>query len=147
MRYIDKASRCKGKEHSVAEATYSTLDPSVAIALTLTLSTSVQSRKKDWPFVRDISALLYRLRGKGYRFRGLGLRTIPDGYYSEDVETFVGQLLSMGYAIQRSPIQLDAAGQKLCDEIIEQASRDQQEEVLRVRTALQELVASSDPKP
>jgi len=51
------------------------------------------------------------------RLKNLGLRAIPGGYYSEDVEMFLGQLLSMGYATQRSPIKLTPEGELFCREI------------------------------
>lgn len=94
---------------------YSKVDPSAAIALVLAKSTRCKS--DQWPYIKDISEIFFHLREAGFRFRGLGLRRIPDGFYSEDVESFVGQLLSMGYATQRSPINLEDEGLRLCDEI------------------------------
>lgn len=91
----------------------------------LLLRKAAQVESQGWPYIKDISMLLFELREKGFRFRDLGLRRIPEGYYSEDVETFVGQLLSMGYATQRSPIRLEPEGAKLCDEILEVESGEQ----------------------
>lgn len=119
---------------------YSKVDPSEAIALVLTKSMSYRSDR--WPYVKDISQILFGLRKKGFRFRGLGLRRIPDGFYSEDVETFVGQLLSMGYATQRSPILLEMDGLKLCQGIVFEM-KNHREEFERLDKAVDELVAGS----
>ncbi len=122
-------------------APYSNLDSAAAIALVL--KRSVQLQTKEWPYIRDISRLLYELRGKGFRFRDLGLRAIPGGYYSEDVETFVGQLLSMGYATQRSPIRLEEKGVELCDDILGAEAQAKREELERLQKALDELLSTS----
>src|SRR3989442_6869063 len=123
-------------------APYSNLDSAAAIALVL--KKSMQRQAKEWPYIKDISKLLFELREKGFRFRDLGLRKIPGGYYSEDVETFVGQLLSMGYAIKRSPIKLTEEGEKFCREI-EEAEKNQ-DEVIRLREEL-EKVLQETPTP
>jgi hypothetical protein len=100
---------------AMQSTSYSKVDPSAAIALVL--AKSIRRKSDQWPYVKDISEIFFRLREAGFRFRGMGLRRIPDGFYSEDVETFVGQLLSMGYATQRSPINLEEDGLKLCEEL------------------------------
>ncbi len=121
-------------------APYSNLDSAAAIALVL--KKSVQLQAKEWPYIRDISRLLYELRGKGFRFRDLGLRSIPGGYYSEDVETFVGQLLSMGYATHRSPIRLEQKGEELCDEILQAEEQTKREELEKLKKAVGELLSA-----
>jgi len=122
----------------MSQAMYSSLDSAVAIALLLKRSARVRSR--DWPYVRDISRLLFDLRQRGFRFRDLGLRRIPDGYYSEDVETFVGQLLSMGYATQRSPIRLEPKGEQLCDQIVKAETQDNKEEFELLERTVDDLL-------
>ena len=122
---------------------YSSLDSAAVIALVVRKSAQIRSER--WPFVKDISRLLFDLRERGFRFRNLGLRRIPGGYYSEDVETFVGQLLSMGYATQRSPIRLEEKGEKLCEEIIAAEGEVKREELTKLETALAELLPSRSP--
>ncbi len=119
-------------------APYSKVESAAAIALVLKRSAEVQS--KGWPYIRDISGLFYSLRQRGFRFRDLGLRPIPGGYYSEDVETFVGQLLSMGYATQRSPIRLEKKGVELCTEILSAEAEKNTEELGRLERAVGELL-------
>jgi hypothetical protein len=128
-------------EVGMREATYSNLDSAAAIALVV--RAAAQRRSAEWPYIRDISRLLFELRQKGFRFRDLGLRRIPDGYYSEDVETFVGQLLSMGYATQRSPIMLEEKGKELCDEILKEQGEKNSEQLHRLEAALSELLAAN----
>lgn len=117
---------------------YSGVDSTAAIALLLARSN--EHRSGQWPYVKDVSELFFKLRGMGFRFRDLGLRRIPDGYYSEDVENFVGQLLSMGYATQRSPIRLDDEGVQLCNGILAKESRTNKDELQRLEGAVNELL-------
>jgi hypothetical protein len=146
--WIQNSSPAKLKR-SIAMATptylkphdrYSDLDSATAIALVLTESMKRKSPTKEWPFIRDISTVLYDLRSKGFYFKNLGLRPVPGGYYSEDVETFIGQLLSMGYATQRSPIRLEKKGEELCHEILQAEQQTKGEEVKRLTQALDELL-------
>ncbi len=118
---------------------YSDLDGATAIALVL--SRAASQRAARGPYIKDISHLLFELRLKGFRFRDLGLRKIPGGYYSEDVETFVGQLLSMGYATQRSPIKLEENGAKLCQDMVKTEAADHPAEVERLERAVDELLS------
>jgi hypothetical protein len=117
---------------------YSNLDSAAAIALVLARAAVL--RVSGGPYVKDISQLLFELGQRGFRFRDLGLRKIPGGYYSEDVETFVGQLLSMGYATQRSPIRLEEAGKKLCREIVEAEAAEHATELQKLERAVDELL-------
>lgn len=120
---------------------YSKVDPSAAIALVLAKST--RRKSEQWPYIKDISEIFFHLREVGFRFRGLGLRRIPDGFYSEDVESFVGQLLSMGYATQRSPINLEDEGLRLCEDIWarEKKSDHNRAETERLNEEVERLVS------
>jgi len=115
---------------------YSGIDSTTAIALVLRRTAAADSKNR--PFVRDVSDIFFELKRRGFRFRDLGLRKIPGGYYSEDVETFVGQLLSMGYARKRSPIELGEEGKKFCREI-EEAEKNQ-DELIRLREELEKVL-------
>jgi hypothetical protein len=116
---------------------YSNIDSTAAIALVLDMAAADCPQGR--PFVRDISEIFFRLKKeRGIRFKDLGLRKIPGGYYSEDVESFVGQLLTMGYAKQRSPIRLTEKGRKFCETIIEE--EDHQDEIATLRDELKHLM-------
>lgn len=121
---------------------YSGLDSTTAIALVLRRTAADDSKNR--PFVRDVSDIFFELKQRGFRFKDLGLRKIPGGYYSEDVETFVGQLLSMGYATKRSPIKLTEEGERFCKEI-EEAEKNQ-DEVIRLREELEKVLRET-PTP
>lgn len=119
---------------------YSNVDSSVAIALIL--RRAAQGALKEGPFIKDVSHLLFKLRERGFRFRDLGLRRIPDGFYSEDVETFVGQLLSMGYATQRSPIRLREKGVALCAGMVKEEATRNKDEVEKLENAIEEELSA-----
>jgi len=115
---------------------YSSIDSTAAIALVLERATA--DERRDRPFVRDVSGVFFELKRRGFKFRDLGLRKIPGGYYSEDVEGFVGQLLSMGYATQRSPIKLTKHGNEFCDTIIDRQGN--KEEMARLRDEVDRIM-------
>ena len=147
-RISDRAEHRKGS-NPMATSTYQRLDPvysgldsTTAIALVLRRTAADDSENR--PFVRDVSDIFFELKQRGFRFRDLGLRKIPGGYYSEDVETFVGQLLSMGYAVKRSPIKLTEEGKKFCREI-EETDRNQHE-VISLREELEKVLRET-PTP
>jgi hypothetical protein len=124
-----------------SKVNYTGIDSTGAIALVL--ARSMGHRTDAWPYVKDISELFFKLRQKGFRLRDFGLRRIPDGYYSDDVENFVGQLLSMGYATQRSPIKLAEAGVHLCDEIVAKESETNKTELEKLMKAVDELLSKA----
>jgi hypothetical protein len=124
----------------IATPAYSGIDRAAVIALVLKKIVAGKSLRKDWPYIRDVSRVLYDLGNKGFKFRNLGLRPDPRGYYSEDVEIFLGQLLSMGYATQRSPISLELKGEQLCDEIVEAERKAKGEEVRKLEQAVDDLL-------
>lgn len=125
--------------HGSVSTGYSGLDSTTAIALALQLATT--EVPKDRPYVWDISDTLFTLMNSGFKFRDLGFRKIPGGYYSEDVEGFVGRMLSMGYATERSPIRLTESGRAFCQKIV--AAEGDREEVARLREALGKLQAEA----
>jgi len=130
-------------ERTMSTAPYSSLDSTTAIAMALQEATAEAS--EDRPYVWDISDTLFALDQVGLRFKDLGFRKIPGGYYSEDVEGFVGRLLSVGYATERSPIRLTESGRAFCERIV--AAETDKEEVARVRKAVQEIRAEATAAP
>jgi hypothetical protein len=115
---------------------FSKVDSTSAMALVLQLTTDASYSNR--PLVRDVSDIFFRLKQRGVRFRDIALRKIPGGFYSEDVEGFVGQLLSMGYASERSPIKLTETGKAFCGKIV-QEEKDQ-DGMARLKSELEDLL-------
>jgi hypothetical protein len=87
--------------------------------------------------VEDISKLFVDLEAKsGAEVREIALRSVPDGYYSEDVESFVGRFLAAGYAKARSPIKFEGPGLNVCRAMVSKAFETSPEAVRRVAKAL-----------
>jgi hypothetical protein len=119
-----------------ARCDFSNIDSTAAMALVLHRATAHAYRNR--PLVRDVSEIFFRLKQRGFRFRDIALRKIPGGFYSEDVEGFVGQLLSMGYASERSPIKLTDKGKTFCGRIVQEEKN--QDEMARFKSVLDELL-------
>ena len=98
--------------------------------------------------IEDISKLFVDLEGKDLRLRDVALRSIPGGFYSEDVESFVGRFLAAGYAKARSPIKFYESGLRLCRKMVRKGLADNAEEVNKVakelRYDLQKLLHQDD---
>jgi hypothetical protein len=87
--------------------------------------------------VEDISELFVDLEEKsGTKVLDVALRAVPNGFYSEDVESFVGRFLASGYATARSPIVFDESGLKVCREMVQKALRKHPDEVKKVAATL-----------
>lgn len=71
-----------------------------------------------------MSGRILILLDKNIVIHDLGLRKVPGGVYSEEVETFIGHLLAEGLATHRSPIRLTPQGEKLLGTIIRVDSRE-----------------------
>jgi len=117
---------------------YSSVDKASAIAAVL-LRTA-KPGEHTGPYIREVSGVLYELRQRGLRLRNLGFRAIPGGYYSEDVEMFLGHLLSLGYATQRSPIKLTPEGQQFCMEILDEEANANGRELANLEKAVDEVL-------
>jgi hypothetical protein len=115
---------------------FSKVDSTSAMALVLQLTTDAAYINR--PLVRDVSDIFFRLKQRGVRLKDIALRKIPGGFYSEDVEGFVGELLSMGYASERSPIKLTEDGKQFCGKIVREEKN--QDEMARLRSMLEELL-------
>lgn len=70
------------------------------------------------PTLEEVSGQILKLLDGNIAVHDLGLRRVPGGVYSEEVETFVGHLLAEGLATHRSPIQLTPQGEELLGTII-----------------------------
>lgn len=76
------------------------------------------------PTVEEVSERILTLLDGNITIHDLGLRRVPGGVYSEEVETFVGHLLAEGLATHRSPIRLTPQGEKLLGTIIRVDSKE-----------------------
>jgi hypothetical protein len=101
-----------------------TINGQAAMALAL-LSACEENRRhqRGGPTLEDVSRRLSKLLDDKIHIRDLGLRRIPGGVYSEEVETFVGHLLAEGLATHRSPVRLTDEGEELLRTIIRVESR------------------------
>ena len=73
--------------------------------------------------IEDISGLLLDLKNRGIQLMDVALRKVPGGVYSEDVEAFVGRQLAAGYARARSPITFGKDGLRICQRIVQEEFR------------------------
>jgi hypothetical protein len=90
-------------------------------AIALALLSAWENRPREnggAPKLEDICQLLVTLLDNGIEVEDLGLRSVPGGVYSEDVESFVGHLLAEGLATHRSPLQLAVRGENLLRAIV-----------------------------
>jgi hypothetical protein len=90
-----------------------------AIALAL-LSAWYENRgsQSGGPSLEDVSNRIAIMLDGNIAVNDLGLRRVPGGVYSEEVETFVGHLLAEGLAIHRSPVKLTGRGEELLRMIV-----------------------------
>lgn len=86
--------------------------------------------------IEDISKLFVDLEGTDARVRDVALRSVPDGFYSEDVESFIGRFLAAGYAKARSPIKFYNSGLGVCRDMVRKALRENGSEVKKVAAVL-----------
>jgi hypothetical protein len=87
--------------------------------------------------VEDVSRLFVDLEERsGTKIREIALRSVPGGFYSEDVESFVGRFLAAGYAKARSPIKFEEPGLRVCRQMIKKALEKNPEGVKGVARAL-----------
>jgi hypothetical protein len=70
------------------------------------------------PTLQEVSRRVASLLDQHIDVHDLGLRKVPGGVYSQEVETFVGHLLAEGLATHRSPLRLTPEGEKLLRMIV-----------------------------
>ncbi len=91
------------------------------------------------PSIERISSLLFRLKKAGVDLGEIALRRIPGGFYSEDVETFIGHYLAAGYATQLSPLSLTDKGKEVLEETIADERKENPDLVQRIEGILDNL--------
>jgi hypothetical protein len=97
-----------------------TVSPQFVIAASV-LEAKKMQRSID---IETISRVLFDFKTKGFSLGEVAFRSVPGGVYSEDVEAFVGRLLSAGYARARSPIEFFDDGLRICRLIVEEERHD-----------------------
>jgi hypothetical protein len=68
--------------------------------------------------MREIAALLNKLRTSGVSLGGIILKRTPVGYYSEDLEILLGHYVDSGFAAKQNPVSLTEEGRKLLKAVI-----------------------------
>jgi hypothetical protein len=68
--------------------------------------------------IEQIADHFVRLKGKGVPIPAIRLRRIPGGYYSEDIEAFVGRQAAVGNADAQNPVQFNESGIEACKRIL-----------------------------
>ena len=93
------------------------------------------------PSIEYISSLLFRLKQQGIHLGEIALRRVPGGFYSEDVETFIGHYLAAGYATQFSPVNLTCKGREVLAETLADERKENPTALERIEAVLGKLPA------
>ena len=91
------------------------------------------------PSIERISSLLFGLKKACIDLGEIALRRVPGGFYSEDVETFVGHYLAAGYALQFSPVTLTDRGKEVLAETIAEERKENPDLLQRIEDILASL--------
>jgi hypothetical protein len=95
----------------------------------------------EFPSIERISSLLVGLKKAGVELGEIALRRVPGGFYSEDVETFIGHYLAAGYATQFSPLNLTDKGKEVLAETIAEERKENPDLLQRIEGILDNLAA------
>lgn len=93
-------------------ATYSALAPEAIMALAVLESKSYKLE------IEQIADRFVRLKQKGVPIPAIRLRRIPGGFYSEDIEAFVGRQAAAGNADAKNPVTFYEKGVEACKGIL-----------------------------
>jgi len=91
--------------------------PNATMAMLL-LSIAIETGSGN---INKISERLAYLKNKKIDIGDITISKVASGYYSEQLDRFLGSLLVTGNATKRSPIKLEESGVELCKEIINEA--------------------------
>ena len=106
---VQKASSVKKEEQLSSEQLMATLIKSYFIG-----------EKK--PTVKELAGKLAEGARNGLKTGSLDIRRVPDGYYSENLDEFVGAMTAFQFATKRSPLDLTSEGQAFLKDLIIKAS-------------------------
>lgn len=79
------------------------------------------SMGKESGNINKISEKLAELKNKRIDIGDITISKVASGYYSEQLDRFLGSLLVVGDATKRSPVKLNQSGVELCQEIVNEA--------------------------
>jgi len=100
------------------ETAVASLSPRASVALAILAALEGQYHSER-PEIEDISKFLFDMYKANIEIGDVALRSVPSGFYSEDVETLIGQFLSSGRARKMSPVRFTPEGLSLLREIVE----------------------------
>ncbi len=111
------------------------------LAAAIQTASPKQPNSEDLPSIERISSLLFELKKSGVALGEIALRRVPEGFYSEDIETFIGHYLAAGYATQLSPVKLTDRGRQALAEIISEERKENPDAVEKIEAVLGKLSA------
>lgn len=100
------------------ETAAASLSPRASVAMAILAALEGRYRSER-PEIEDISRFLFDMYKANIDIGDVALRSVPSGFYSEDVETLIGQFLSSGRAQKMSPVRFTPDGLSLLREIVE----------------------------
>jgi hypothetical protein len=86
--------------------------------------------------VTALSQKLMQLEEHGLNLEFVAMRRSPDGFYSEDVDSYLSYLLIYDYISERSSIRLTEKGRKFLKEIVRKANEKYPEALKQVAKIL-----------
>ncbi len=89
------------------------MNPEIVISVVLTKSIQ---KGGNYATVKGVSNILKKIKDEFDDIEGIYFKRIPGGFYSDNVEEFVGHLLLWDFAKQDSPIILTEEGEELLRE-------------------------------
>lgn len=94
------------------------LSPRASVAMAI-LAALEGEHSLERPEIEDISKFLFDLHKAKIDIGDVALRSVPAGFYSEDVEILIGHFLGSGRAEKMSPVRFTSDGVSLLREIVE----------------------------
>ena len=92
---------------------------SMALAILAALKQAGPAQHPAEIEIEDISGLLFKLHQHSIDIGDVALRRVPGGFYSEDVENFIGHYVASGRAEQMSPVHFTHEGLDFLQKIVD----------------------------
>lgn len=86
--------------------------------------------------IEQIADRFVRLKERGVPIPPIRLRRIPGGYYSEDIEAFVGRQAAVGNAHAENPVEFYDGGIEACKRIVAHELKRHPDQIREVAQAL-----------
>jgi len=100
------------------QTTQISLSPRASVAMAILAAVEGEYRLEH-PEIEDISKFLFHLYQAKIDIGDVALRSVPAGFYSEDVEILIGHFLGSGRAQKMSPVRFGPDGVSLLHEILD----------------------------